>query len=30
LDRQDQIGKTALSCKVPAVRRMRDVEIEER
>jgi hypothetical protein len=30
LDRQDQVGKTALSCKVPAVRRMRDVEIEER
>jgi len=29
LDRQDQFRKTAPSRKVPAVRRMRDVKIEE-
>jgi len=30
LDRQDQVRKTAPSRKVPAVRRMRGVKIEER
>jgi hypothetical protein len=29
LNRRDQVRKTAPSCKVPAVRRMRDVKIEE-